>query len=100
MAFRYGNIQKSRGFPRLFQLLRFRCLRSRSAVLTWGRSTTVFLGAEALETEDRSAALGLGARLERDLACLAAACTRCRVHLALGHAVILPLVATVLAPLW
>jgi hypothetical protein len=54
---------------------------------------------EAVETEDRTAALGLGARLERNLTGVSALCTSGGEHLAGLHALVLALVATILATL-
>jgi hypothetical protein len=54
---------------------------------------------EAGETQDRSATLGLGARLKRNLAGVSALCTSGGKHLAGLHALVLALVAAVLAAL-
>ncbi len=64
------------------------------------RSTRALLCLEAVETQNRSSALRLGARLERNFASRTALCAGRREHLPRGIAFLLALVATVLAPLW
>jgi hypothetical protein len=55
---------------------------------------------EAVQAEDRATALGLRTRLERNLARVATLGTRSGVHLPLGEALLLALVAAILATLW
>ena len=65
----------------------------------YGLHTTVFLCLEAVQAENRATTLGLGAGLERNLACRAALGARSGEHLAVRRAFLLALVAAVLAAL-
>ncbi len=85
------------------------CLRSGVMGRSLGLASTTFTAArswgialfclEAGQAQDRTAALGLGARLERYLAGVSALCTSGGKHLAGLHALILALVSAVLAAL-